>query len=112
MVAAVCLAAATRASLSVAPWVTSTGRFNAFKVSSNPSNPAVAEAATNQMHAAARTLGLELHVLHASAEPDFEVAFAKVRQLGAVGLVMSGGEPLFASRSVACRVKAWRARPR
>jgi hypothetical protein len=32
----------------------------------DPSNPAVASAATNQMLVAARTLGLELHVLDAS----------------------------------------------
>ena len=32
----------------------------------DPSNPAVAEAATNQMLVAARTPGLELHVLNAS----------------------------------------------
>jgi putative tryptophan/tyrosine transport system substrate-binding protein len=65
----------------------------------NPSNPAVAEAATSQMQAAARTLGLELHVLHASAEADFGAVFARVRELRASGLVMSAGEPLFASRT-------------
>jgi len=32
----------------------------------DPSNPAVAETTTNQMRVAARTLGLELHVLKAS----------------------------------------------
>ncbi len=32
----------------------------------DPSNPAVAETTTNQMLVAARTLGLELHVLNAS----------------------------------------------
>jgi putative tryptophan/tyrosine transport system substrate-binding protein len=65
----------------------------------NPSNPAVAEAAAKQMQAAARTLGLELYVLHASAESDFGAAFSRVRELGASGLVTSAGEPLFASRT-------------
>ena len=32
----------------------------------DPSDPAVAETTTNQMRVAARTLGLELHVLNAS----------------------------------------------
>jgi putative tryptophan/tyrosine transport system substrate-binding protein len=65
----------------------------------NPSNPAVAEASTNQMQTAARTLGIELHVLHASQESDFGAAFSMVRELGASGLVTSAGEPLFASRT-------------
>jgi putative ABC transport system substrate-binding protein len=65
----------------------------------NPSNPAVAEASTNQIQAAARTLGIELHVLHASAEADFEVVFAMARELGAGGLIVSAGDPLFASRT-------------
>jgi putative ABC transport system substrate-binding protein len=65
----------------------------------NPSNPAVAEASTNQMRAAALTLGIELHVLRASAEADFGPALERVRELGASGLVMSAGEPLFASRT-------------
>jgi ABC-type uncharacterized transport system substrate-binding protein len=65
----------------------------------NPSNPAVAETAAKQMQAAARTLGLELQVLHASAEADFDAVFAKVRELGASGLIISAGDPLFASRT-------------
>jgi putative tryptophan/tyrosine transport system substrate-binding protein len=65
----------------------------------NPSNPAVAEASTNQMQTAAQTLGIKLHVLHASAESDFGAAFARARDLGAGGIVMSAGDPLFASRT-------------
>ena len=41
------------------------------------------------MHAAARTLGLQLHVLHASSERDFEKIFTTVGQLRAGGLVIS-----------------------
>ena len=64
----------------------------------NPSNPVVAEAAASQMQAAARTLGLELHVLNASTESDFEAVFAKIGLLRASGLVISAGDPFFVSR--------------
>ncbi|MGB7855528.1 MAG: ABC transporter substrate binding protein, partial [Pseudolabrys sp.] len=63
----------------------------------NPANPTVGET-TKEMQAAARTLGLELHVLNAGTEHDFDGAFAKLIQLRAGGLVISGG-PFFASRS-------------
>jgi putative ABC transport system substrate-binding protein len=72
-------------------------RVMAFLV--DPSDSAIAETTTNQMLAAARTLGLELHVLNASAEGDFDAVFAKVRQLGASGLVISAGTAIFAGRS-------------
>ena len=49
------------------------------------------------MQAAARTLGLELHVLNASSEDDFDAVFAKLIQLRAGGLVIGGG-PFFASQ--------------
>ena len=40
---------------------------------------------------AARTLGLELHILNASADRDFDGVFAKLIQLQAGGLVVAGG---------------------
>ena len=64
----------------------------------NPTSPAVAEKVQTDMQAAARTLGLKLHVLHASSERDFESVFAAVVQLQAGGLVI-GGDPVFNSRS-------------
>jgi ABC-type uncharacterized transport system substrate-binding protein len=64
----------------------------------NPTNPTVAEAYITEVQAAARTLGLELHVLNASTEPDFDEVFAKLIQLRAGGLVI-GGDPFFTSRS-------------
>ena len=64
----------------------------------NPTNRAVAETDTKEVQAAARALGLELHVLNASTEGDFDAVFAKLIQLRAGGLVIGGG-PLFASRS-------------
>jgi putative tryptophan/tyrosine transport system substrate-binding protein len=72
-------------------------RIMAFLV--DPSDPAIAETTTTQMMAAARTLGLELHVLNASSESDFDVVFAKVGQLRASGLVIGAGTAIFASRS-------------
>src|SRR5262245_27541570 len=56
----------------------------------NPANPIFAERTTKEVQAAARTLGLELHVLNASTERDFDGVFAKLIQLRAGGLVISG----------------------
>jgi putative ABC transport system substrate-binding protein len=55
----------------------------------NPTNPSVAETTTKEVQAAARTLGLDFHVLNASTERDFDVAFANVIQLRAGGLVIA-----------------------
>src|SRR5262245_42515570 len=63
----------------------------------NPTNPN-AEVVTRKLQAAARTLGVELHVLHASSEDDFDVVFAKMIQLRIGGLV-SSNDPFFVSRS-------------
>jgi ABC-type uncharacterized transport system substrate-binding protein len=63
----------------------------------NPSSP-VANIQSQEIQAAARTLGLQVHVLHASADRELEPAFAKLRSLGASGLVI-GGDPFFNSRS-------------
>jgi len=64
----------------------------------NPADPALAEMTTKEVQAAARTLGLELHVLNASTERDFDPVFAKLIQLRAGGLVIAGG-PFLISRS-------------
>jgi len=53
----------------------------------NPGNPN-AESLSQDTQAAARTLGLELHVLHASSERDFDAAFAALVRLGAGALVI------------------------
>jgi putative ABC transport system substrate-binding protein len=63
-----------------------------------PANPVLAEANTKELQAAARTLGLELHVLNASTESEFDGVFAKLIQLRAGGLVI-GSDPFFTSRS-------------
>jgi putative ABC transport system substrate-binding protein len=63
----------------------------------NPTTPG-AESQTRDMQAAARTLGLELHVLHAGAERDFDTVFSTLLQLRAGGLVISNAG-LFLNRS-------------
>jgi putative ABC transport system substrate-binding protein len=50
------------------------------------------------MQAAARALGLKLHVLHASTERDFDTVFATLGQLRAGGLV-TGADAFFAIRA-------------
>jgi putative tryptophan/tyrosine transport system substrate-binding protein len=64
----------------------------------NPANP-VAATVSKDLQAAADTLGVRLHVLHASTEADFEAAFATAAQLRAAGLVISGADPLFVSHA-------------
>jgi putative ABC transport system substrate-binding protein len=55
----------------------------------NPTSPNLAESAVTELQAAARTLGLQLHVLHASSKRDFDMAFASLAQLRAGGLVIT-----------------------
>src|SRR5262245_17866722 len=54
----------------------------------NPTTPSVAEPSSRALQAAARALGLQLHVLHASTERDFDTVFATLVQLRAGGLVI------------------------
>jgi putative tryptophan/tyrosine transport system substrate-binding protein len=54
----------------------------------NPTNPN-AETQSRNTTEAARSLGLELHVLHASAERDFDAAFAKLHELKASALIIA-----------------------
>ena len=53
----------------------------------NPTSP-IAEPQVRELQAAARTLGLQLHVLHASTERDFDTVFATLAQLRAGALVI------------------------
>ena len=62
----------------------------------NPTDSVLAETAENAVATAARTLGLELRVLHVSTERDFDTVFAKLSQLQAGGLVI-GADVLFTS---------------
>ena len=58
----------------------------------NPADPALAVPQARQVLSAANTLGIELHVLNASTERDFDAAFDKLMQLRAGGLVIAGDE--------------------
>jgi ABC-type uncharacterized transport system substrate-binding protein len=53
----------------------------------NPTNPS-AEALSRDLQPAARALGLQLHILHASTERDFDTVFATLLQLRAGGLMI------------------------
>jgi putative ABC transport system substrate-binding protein len=64
----------------------------------NPTSPTLTAAASRDLQAAARTLGLELHVLHASTERDFDNVFAALVRLQASALVV-GADSFFTSRS-------------
>src|SRR5215470_7588667 len=56
----------------------------------NPADPVLAEPQTRVVLSAAKTFGLELHVLRASTERDFDAVFAKLIELRAGGLVIGG----------------------
>ena len=56
----------------------------------NPTNPTVAEPNTRDLQAAARALGLQLHVLHASTERDFDTVFTALVHQRVGGLVIGG----------------------
>jgi putative ABC transport system substrate-binding protein len=64
----------------------------------DPTDPTSAETTTRDVQAVAHSFGLELHVLNASSERDFDAVFANLVQLRAGGLVI-GASPLFISRA-------------
>jgi putative ABC transport system substrate-binding protein len=55
----------------------------------NPTSAANAEIASRDANAAARALGLKLHVLHASTESDFGTVFATLARLRAGALLVA-----------------------
>jgi putative tryptophan/tyrosine transport system substrate-binding protein len=63
----------------------------------NPTNRN-AESQSRDLQMAARTLGLQVHVLHARSERDFDAVFTSLRQLKA-GALAIGSDPLFTNRS-------------
>ena len=64
----------------------------------NPTNRTLAEALLRDAQLAAGRLGLRLHVLHASTEHDFDIAFASLAQLRAGALVI-GADSFLISRN-------------
>jgi putative ABC transport system substrate-binding protein len=67
-----------------------------FAMLVNPTNP-MTEIESRDAQAAARTLGVQLRVLHASSDRDLDTAFAAAVQLGA-GAVVIGSDAYFATR--------------
>jgi len=63
----------------------------------NAANPN-AETQIRDMQAAARTFGLQLHVVHASSEPEFDAAFATFVQQRA-GALAIGADAFYVNRS-------------
>src|SRR5208282_1413841 len=55
----------------------------------NPTDPAIADIESREVLSAANTLGLELHVLNASTEHDFDAVFVKLIELRAGRLVIA-----------------------
>jgi len=64
----------------------------------NPAAGAMRETISTDLQAAARKLGLQFHVLHASAADELDTVFATLAQLSAGGLVI-GSDPFFNSQS-------------
>jgi putative tryptophan/tyrosine transport system substrate-binding protein len=64
----------------------------------NPSNP-LAQPVVQDSQAAAGTLGLQLHVLEARKEEDFDAAFKAAVDARADALVIASADPLFGSRA-------------
>jgi ABC-type uncharacterized transport system substrate-binding protein len=63
----------------------------------NPANPN-AESSSKDTAAAARSLGIALHVLKASSDRDLDLAFGELDSVGAAGLVIAP-DPFFIGRS-------------
>ena len=62
-----------------------------FALLVNPTDPAFTEPALREMESTAHKLGLQLHVLRASDEREFDEVFENVSKLGAAGLVINPG---------------------
>ena len=57
----------------------------------NPADRNLAQAQAREVLSAARNLGLELHVLNARSERDFDAVFADIKRLRVGGLVIGAG---------------------
>ena len=55
----------------------------------NPTNPALMATTTKEAQAAARSLGVQLYILEAGTEREFDSVFTRVAQLRASGLVIA-----------------------
>ena len=78
-----------------------------FALLVNPTDPAFTEPALREMESTAHKLGLQLHVLRASDEREFDEVFENVSKLGAAGLVINPGA-FFASHTEQLAAQALR----
>jgi len=67
-----------------------------FALLINSKNPTLAESATRDVRASARTFGLQLHVVSATTDNEIDDAFASSAKLRAGGVVI-GSDPFFSS---------------
>src|SRR5436305_84462 len=81
----------------------------AFALLVNPTSPAQANPQARDLQAAARKLGVELHLFKASTEHEIEAAFAAVAELRAGGLVI-GPDAFFNTRGAQLAALALRHR--
>src|SRR5580704_1861637 len=68
-----------------------------FALIVNPTNPVLATALARDAEAAARALGVQLHILNASTDSEIEGAFSALHELKAGGLVI-GPDTFFNNR--------------
>ena len=71
---------------------------NAIALLINPTSSLISERTTRELQSSARALGVQLHIVQASTERDFDPAFATLAQTGVSGLVIAP-DALFISRS-------------
>jgi putative ABC transport system substrate-binding protein len=72
-------------------------KASAVAILVNPTNPNFAEVLLRDVRAAARALGLDIHILHASNAQDIDAAFATLDALPVEALVIAA-EPLFTGK--------------
>jgi putative tryptophan/tyrosine transport system substrate-binding protein len=73
-------------------------KANVLALLVNPTDSAIAEPQAREVLSAAKALGVEVDVLNASTEHDFDAVFAKLLELRAGGLVI-GGDAFFTSHA-------------
>jgi ABC-type uncharacterized transport system substrate-binding protein len=71
--------------------------MTAVAVLINPTSSALAESTLRDLHAATRTRGVQLHVVHASTDSDLDMAFASVANLRIGGFII-GSDAFFTSQ--------------
>jgi putative ABC transport system substrate-binding protein len=73
-------------------------KANAIALLVNPTNPTITKSMSRDLQSAAGSFGLQLHILNASTEADFESVFATLSKLRAAALVIAP-DALFISRN-------------